>query len=113
MATHSSILAWKIQGQRSLVGYSPLGCKELDTIEAKKYRYVYILINKNVGFPGDSVVKNPPVNAEDLSSIPGLRRSPGGEHDKPLQYSYLENSHEQRCLVGHSPWGRKESGTTE
>ena len=23
MATHSSILAWEIQGQRSLVGYSP------------------------------------------------------------------------------------------
>ena len=23
MATHSSILAWRIHGQRSLVGYSP------------------------------------------------------------------------------------------
>ena len=28
MATHSSILAWGIHGQRSLVGYSPWGCKE-------------------------------------------------------------------------------------
>ena len=29
MATHSSILAWgKSHGQRSLVGYSPWGCKE-------------------------------------------------------------------------------------
>ena len=27
MATHSSILAWKPLGQRSLVGYSPKGCK--------------------------------------------------------------------------------------
>ena len=27
MATHSSILAWKIHGQRSLVGYSPWGHK--------------------------------------------------------------------------------------
>ena len=25
MATHSSILAWRIHGQRSLVGYSPWG----------------------------------------------------------------------------------------
>ena len=25
MATHSSILAWKIHGQRSLMGYSPWG----------------------------------------------------------------------------------------
>ena len=31
MATHSSILAWEIHGQRSLVGYSPWGYKELDT----------------------------------------------------------------------------------
>ena len=28
MATHSSILAWRIHGQRSLVGYSPWGHKE-------------------------------------------------------------------------------------
>ena len=27
MATHSSILAWRIHGQRSLVGYSPWGCR--------------------------------------------------------------------------------------
>ena len=33
MAPHSSILAWKILGQRSLVGYSPWGCKEWDTTE--------------------------------------------------------------------------------
>ena len=33
MATHSSILAWGYpMGQRSLAGYSPCGCKELDTI---------------------------------------------------------------------------------
>ena len=33
MATHSSTLAWKFPGQRSLVGYSPWGRKESDTIE--------------------------------------------------------------------------------
>ena len=31
--THSSILAWRIHRQRSLVGYSPWGHKESDTIE--------------------------------------------------------------------------------
>ena len=30
MATHSSILAWRIYGQRSLAGYSPWGRKESD-----------------------------------------------------------------------------------
>ena len=33
MATHSIFLAGKFRGQRSLVGYSPWGCKELDMIE--------------------------------------------------------------------------------
>ena len=33
MAVHSSTLAWKIHGQRSLIGYSPWGRKESDTTE--------------------------------------------------------------------------------
>ena len=33
MATHSSILAWESHGQRSLVGYSPGGRKEMNTTE--------------------------------------------------------------------------------
>ena len=33
MATHSCILAWREQGQRSLAGYGPQGCKELDMTE--------------------------------------------------------------------------------
>ena len=46
------------------------------------------------GFPGGSVVKNPPANAEeagDADSIPGLGRSPGGGHSNPLGCSCLEN----------------------
>jgi len=33
MATHSSILAWRIPWTRSLAGYSSWGCKELDMTE--------------------------------------------------------------------------------
>ena len=33
MATHSSVLAWRVLRQRSLVGYGPRGCKERDTTE--------------------------------------------------------------------------------
>ena len=43
------------------------------------------------GFPGCSVVKNPPAKARDSGSIPGLGRSPGEENGNPLQYSCLEN----------------------
>ena len=37
----------------------------------------------------------------------------GGGHGNPLQYSFLENPHEQRYLAGDSPWGFKESDMTE
>jgi len=49
----------------------------------------------------------------DLSSIPGLGRSPGEGKGYPLQYSCLENPHGQRSLADFSPWGCKESDTTE
>ena len=44
-----------------------------------------------MGFPGGSVVKNPPANAGDVGSIPGLGRSLGDKNGNPLQYSCLEN----------------------
>ena len=40
------------------------------------------------------MVKNTRANAGDIrdtGSIPGLERSPGGEHGNSLQYSCLEN----------------------
>ena len=63
--------------------------------------------------PGDSVVKNLPDNAGDTGLIPGSRRSPGGGHGNPFQYSCLGKSHGQRSLEGYSPWGRKDLDTTE
>ena len=45
--------------------------------------------------------------------IPRLGRSPAGVHGNPLQHSCLENPHEQRSLVGYSPWSCKELDTTE
>ena len=39
MATHSSILAWKIPW-RSLVGYSPWGHRESDTTEQLHFHFV-------------------------------------------------------------------------
>ena len=42
-------------------------------------------------FPSSSVVKNSPVNAGDMGSIPELGRSPGEGNGNPLQHSYLRN----------------------
>ena len=45
--------------------------------------------NVTYGFPGGSVIKNPPANAGDSGSIPRSGRSPGGGNGNPLQYSCL------------------------
>ena len=60
------------------------------------------------------VIKNQPANAGDMRCgfNPWLGRSPGGDHGNPLQYSCLENPI-QRNLAGYSPYGPKESDTTE
>ena len=43
------------------------------------------------GFPGGSVVKNPPVNAGAVGLIPGSEISPAEGNGKSLQYSCLGN----------------------
>ena len=52
-------------------------------------------------------------NAGGLGLILGLGRFPGEGNGYPLQYSCLENTHEQRSLVGYSLKGCKESDMTE
>ena len=56
-----------------------------------------------MGFPGGSVVKNPPASAGDTSntgSVPGLGKSVGEGNGYPLQFSHLRKSHGQRNLAG-------------
>ena len=72
-----------------------------------------MLLKSRLGFPGSSASKESTCNARDTSSIPGSGRSPGEGHSDPLQYCWLENPHRQRSPVGYSPWGCKESDTTE
>ena len=55
-------------------------------------------------FPGSSYGEESAHNVGDLSTNPGLGRSPGGGHGKPLQYSCLENPHRQRSREGYRPW---------
>ena len=55
------------------------------------------------------VVKNPPANAGDAGSIPGLERSPGVGNGNPLQsvFHLPGKFRGQRSLVGYSPWGHR------
>ena len=59
------------------------------------------------GLPCGSAGKESAFNAEDLGSIPGLKRSPGEGNGYPLQCSGLENSTD--CIVR----GVTELDTTE
>ena len=60
------------------------------------------------GFPGGSVVNNPPANAGDVSLIPGSRRSPGEGNGTPV---FLPGkSHGQRTLTGLQSTGSKRGG---
>ena len=43
----------------------------------------------------------------------GGKDPPGGGHGNPHQYSCLENPMGRGAWGGYSPWGRKESDTTE
>ena len=52
-----------------------------------------------MGFPGGSDDKESAHSVGDLSSIPGLGRSPGGGQGSPLQDSCLENPQGQRSLA--------------
>ena len=60
-----------------------------------------------MGFLGGSAVKNPPANAGDAGSIPGLGRSPGEGNGNPLQYSCLGNPMHKGAWEGYSPWGHR------
>ena len=58
------------------------------------------------------MVKNPPANAGDVGSVPGLERSPGVGNGNPLQYSYLESPRDRRAWQA-TIHGVSESDTTE
>ena len=66
-----------------------------------------------VGSPVAQIVKNLP--AMHMTQVRSLcQKDPlEKENGNPLQYSCLESPMDRRSLVGYSPWGRKESDTTE
>ena len=61
--------------------------------------------SEHLGFPGGSVVKNPPANAGDMGSVPEPGRSSGKGNGNSLQYSGKFQG--QRGLVGYSSWVAK------
>ena len=65
------------------------------------------------GFPGGTVVKNPPANVGDVGLIPGSGKSSGEKNGNPLQYSYLGNPMDRGAWRAKVHGVAKELDTTE
>ena len=112
MATHSSILAWKIPWVEEPGRLQSMGSGLENSMNCIAHRVTKSQTRQatftSFCFKASQVVlvvKNPPTNAGDVRDtglIPGLGRSPGGVHGNPLQHSCLENLTEQRSLVGYT-----------
>ena len=62
------------------------------------------------GFPGGSVVKNPPAKARHVGSIFDSGRSPGKGNGNLLQCFCLGNPMDRGAWKNHSLWGRRRLG---
>ena len=58
------------------------------------------------------MVKNPPANAGEVGSIPGLERSPGEGNGNPLQHSCLGNPMDREAWQATVHGVTKELDTT-
>ena len=76
MATHSSILAWKSHGRRSLVGWTPRGCEESDTTERLPFHFSLSCIGEGNGNPLQcSCLENPRDSGAWWAAIYGVAQS--------------------------------------
>ena len=86
MATHSSIVAWRIPGTGSLVGCHLWARNESDTTERLHFLSFFLCL---------------------------CLRWPWRRRWHPTPALLPGKSHGRRSLVGYSPWGHKESDTTQ
>ena len=88
---------------------------QLDFKSSKLVNLLYIWVSNTWGFPSDSELKNLPAKEEmqETGFDPWVRKIPWRRKWQPIPVILPGKSHEQRTLVGYSPWSCKESDTTE
>ena len=96
MATHSSVLAWRIPGMWEPGGLPPCQVAQSRT-QLKRLSSSSSSIHEKPGFPCGSAGKECACDAGDLVLTPGWGRSPGEAKGYLLQYSGLENS--MGCII--------------
>ena len=82
MATHSSVLAWRIPGTGEPGGLPSMGSHR---VRHDWNILVVVVVYVYMDFPGGSDDKASVYNVRDLGSIPGLGRFPGEGNGNPLQ----------------------------
>ena len=82
-----------------------------EKMDSREVKWHVQLAGFLLGFPG-SVIKNPPANARDVGSIPGLERSLGEGNGNPLQYSCWGNRMDRGALRATVYGVTKESDTS-
>ena len=94
MATHSSVLAWRIQGMGEPGGLPSISASQAHGSQERTWGkdHFHPSIPSDWGFRGSLAGKESACKAGDLGSIPGLGRFPGEGNGNLLQYSGLENS---------------------
>ena len=103
VATHSSILAWKIPWTEEPGGFQSIGSKRVGHNWSN-------LAHVNLGgLPWWLSGKESACQAGDMGSIPGSRRSPGEGKWQHTPVFLPGESHDQWSLVCCSPCGHKES----
>ena len=93
-------LPGKSYGQRSLVGYSPQGCKESDMTERVHAKGIG-------GLPWWLSDKEPTCQCRRHKFDPWVRKIPWWRKWQPTPVFLPGESHEQRSLTGYSPQGRR------
>ena len=87
MATHSSVLAWRIPGTAEPGALPSMGLHRVGHDRSNLAAAAVF----HCGLPCSSAVKNPPANVEAAALIPGSGRSPGKGIGYPLRYSCWGN----------------------
>ena len=101
MATHSSVLAWRLPGMGEPGGLPSMG----------SHRVRHDRSDLAAAAAADG--KEPACSVGNLVLIPGSGRSPGEGNGNSPQYSWLENPKDRRAWWATSPRGHKESGSAE
>ena len=121
------LLPGKSHGPRSLVGCSPWGRKELGTTERLHFHFSLSCTGEGNGNPLQcSCLENPKDGGAWWAAVYGVAQSRTQlkwlssssssrwrRQWQPTPVLLPGKSHGWRSLVGCSPWGRKELGTTE